>query len=533
MYTSIESDVDITSIANSLRADMARLAQGEAVGDSGLRAPRLGGAEDKATSKGKSIARILFPNEDADRRVSYVRYGQTIAKLRRAWLKQQEDEKLQQAKNPQYRQARILGQRATFEALLDAPVSFDIANPTPMPVTVAPESELLPIFDHMRSGLGTTLPCQEFDRGAIYNDGRIDVCKQVVGPPFVEDLTLSVTANSNVRHFLIGNNVVGDHGAKAIAKMVQSRSEDHPIETLYLAGNCFTDVGAKTLGKALARNRTVASLWLKRNPLGPDGVEHLAEMLRENTTLATLDLVNTATGDAGVKTLFAALRENSTLKTLYLDANAITPKGCEYIAEYFEHRKSIAKAGLTGLFLTVNRIGDEGAAILVNSISGYLPIVRLDLGSNRIQNTGLEAILKSVCRLTNLDYLGLGLHKSTSDLGELPNYFDGLGAELLADFLKGNPVVKALDLDDVNLRPTGWPLILSALQENSNLLDLKFSQLGFKMPQEISEGIQEVLERNVKTKLGISREEFREERLRYIKHTEQVRYIDSIYRNNM
>ena len=359
------------------------------------------------------------------------------------------------------------------------------------------------------------------------------MCKQVVGPPFINDLTVSVTQNPNVRHFLIGNNVVGDAGAVAIARMIEQRSESNPIETLYLAGNCFTDKGAEALASALATNRTAKSLWLKRNPLGPQGIRHLAEMLRQNTTLSTLDLVNTATGDAGVKTLFSALRENSSLKTLYLDANAITPNGCRHIAEYFEYRKQVNEPGLTGLFLGVNRIGDEGAAFLSEALEDYSPLIRLDLCSNRIQNEGLEAILRSVRGLPNLSYLGLGLYKSTSDLGELPNYFDGNGAELLAEFIQSNPAVKALDLKDINLRSSGWVNVVEALEQNSNLLDLKCSQLGFKMTREILTRIHEELRRNVAVNLGMSLEEFRGEPLRFLKHTDQIRFIDSIYRNNM
>ena len=532
--TTTESDIEtISTLVNSLRTDMDRLARGEAIGDSGVSAPRVGGAADRKNRTAKKVARELFPNEDANRRVSYIRYSQTISKLRRTWLKQQEQAKLKEVKNPLFRQARAIGQRPVFEQLLNAPVSDEIAHPVAMPVEIAPERELAPIFKYMHSGRGTAFPCQQFDRGAIYDDGRIDMCKQVVGPPFISNLTESVACNPNVRHFLIGNNVVGDQGADAIARMIETRSEDSPIETLYLAGNCFTATGAEALANALAKNQTAKSLWLKRNPLGQEGIHHLADMLRQNTTLSTLDLVNTATRDEGVKVLFGALRENSSMKTLYLDANAITAKGCQHIAEYFDYRKQIDRPGITGLFLGVNRIGDRGAEILAEAISDYSPLVRLDLCSNRIQNSGLEAILNSARGLPNLSYLGLGLYKSTSDLGELPNYFDGNGAELLADFIQSNPAIKALDLKDINLRSSGWPIILEALKQNSNLLDLKCSQLGYKMPQQILQGIQGVLQRNVMTNLGISLEEFRSEQLRFLKHTDQVRFIDSIYRNNM
>lgn len=533
MKTPIETEILISSLTTQLRADMQRLERGEDVGDSGVRAPRVGGAEDRKYRAAKSIARILFPNTDENRSTSYIRYSQTISKLRKARLKQVEETKFRSLNNPLFRQARAHGQRHVFEQLLDEPVSDEITNPTPMPVQTAPETELNPIFRHLHTGEGTSRPCEQFTRGAIYNDGRVDMCKQVVGDTFIGNFTESVTGNSNIRHFLLGNNVVGDTGAQAIARMIQHRSEDNPIDTLYLAGNCFSANGAKSLANALKNNHTAKSLWLKRNPLGAGGVIYLAEMLRENHSLSTLDLVNTNTGDKGVIALFDALRDNTGLKTLYLDANAITVKGCQAIADYFEYCKSKNKAGLSGLFLGVNRIGDAGAEIIANAISGYKHLVRLDLSSNRIQQTGLQAVLQAAQGLPYLSYLGLGYYKSTADLGELPNYFDGNGAELLANFIAKNSTLTALDICDVNLRPDAWELIADAMKQNTSLYDLKCSQLGFKVPKEILHRIHSILDRNVQAGLGITYQEFKGEPLRFLKHTDQIRHIDSIYRNNM
>jgi len=121
-----------------------------------------------------------------------------------------------------------------------------------------------------------------------------------------------------VRHFLLGNNVVGDVGAEKIAEMVNNRESDEPIETLYLAGNEFTSTGSKALATALATDTSVTSLWLKRNPLGPEGASYLADMLTTNDTLEVLDLVNTATSNDGVEAIFKALRENTGLPRLWL-----------------------------------------------------------------------------------------------------------------------------------------------------------------------------------------------------------------------
>ena len=79
-----------------------------------------------------------------------------------------------------------------------------------MPVEVAPLDELTPFFTYLKQGKAAAEECVEFVRGAYYNDGRIDMCKQVVGSDWISELVDSVKSNANVKHFLLGNNIVGD-----------------------------------------------------------------------------------------------------------------------------------------------------------------------------------------------------------------------------------------------------------------------------------------------------------------------------------
>jgi len=459
----------VETLAPRLREDAALLDAG-----------RTGGSEDKATGLARALARELFPNADKDRQKSYVQYGRLVSRLRSAFMEQQEvqrDRTAQASVNP-FRQVRLSGNRGLFEKLLDVPPSIEVAEPAPMPVTIAPKAELQAVFEHLRSGSPTKPEIREFDRGATYRDGRVDMCKQVVGPTFIGDLTQAVIETDQVQHFLLGNNIVGDTGAAAIARMVRARSSATPIETLYLAGNEFTAAGASELADALAVDAGVTSLWLKRNPLGPAGVAHIARMLGSNSKLQVLDLVNTAAGDEGVELIFDALRENTSLRVLYLDANAITARGAQAIADYFHFLKAENRVGLTGLFLGINRLGDEGAIALAEGLRNYQALQQIDFGSNRIQSQGLAALLDAVGTIESLPFLGLGLYKSTSDMGELPNYFDGEGIDLLTDYVATSHNVSVLDIKDTNLRPDGWLALVAALKQNPTIVDVSFSSLG-------------------------------------------------------
>ena len=525
---------NVPEIAKRLRQEEKLLEEGRTISDYAVKLPTLNGAEDKKTHLAHKLARFLFPTEDKDRIHSYIAYGKLLSKLRAAYRQQVALQQIENAERDKYkakfRQAREFGQRQIFESLLDEPISDLILNPAPMPVEIAPLDELAPFFSHLRQGKAAAKECVEFARGAYYNDGRIDMCKQVVGRDWIGELVDSIKDNANVEHFLLGNNIVGDEGASKIAALIQSKSSP-AIKTYYLAGNCFTAKGAAKLGNALQQNRVVESLWLKRNPLKVEGVRQIAQMLEVNRGLQTLDLVNVGMLDAGTKILFESLKQNRLLKTLYIDANGIGIEGARYIADYFEYLKQTKQIGLTGLFMAMNRLGDEGVKIIANAVSNYLHLQRLDFSSNRIQNSGLTVLLKQINTLPQLIYLGIGLYKSTSDLYELPNYFDGEGAQIIANFLQTNKTVRVMEIKDVNLRDGGLDAIAEALEQNTTLLDLSYAQFQYSIPEAIAAKITHCLARNVKQQLGMELSEFRRTKLREIKHGDRIGFIDSIYRN--
>ena len=527
---------NILEIAQRLKKEEQLLAQGSAVSDYAVKLPTLNGAEDKKTGLAHQLARYLFPAEDKDRVGSYIAYGRLLSKLRTAYRKQVKQEtvlaEIKSAKQDCYCEARKFGQRSVFESLLNEPVSEAILEPVAMPVEVAPLEDLTPFFSHLEKGEAANKECVEFVRGAYYSDGRIDMCKQVVGSDWIGNLVDSVRENPNVEHFLLGNNIVGDAGAEKIASLI--RDESSPlIKTYYLAGNSFTAEGAAYLANALQQNKEVKSLWLKRNPLKAEGVGKIARMLEVNESLEILDLVNVGMLDEGVKILFNSLKQNSSLRTLYLDANGITAAGAKYIAEYFEYLKETGQKGLTGLFMAINRLGDEGAKLIANAVAGYAYLERLDMASNRIQNEGLRIILQQANTLPKLVYLGIGLYKSTSDLRELPNYFDGEGADIIAEFIRKNKTVQLMDIKDVNLREGGIEIIAEALESNETLLELSYAQFKHPVSKEVSEKVTGCLARNIRQQLGIEQAEFKGTKLRQIKHTDQIGFIDSIYRNRM
>lgn len=312
------------------------------------------------------------------------------------------------------------GLRACAVIRLEGDYSESILQPKPMPVEITEPKEFQPFFQFLTSA--TTPPSSDsvFVRGAFFPDGRMDLCKQVVGPTSITTLCEVVQHSQIVRHFLLGNNVAlqdnQEEGAQALANVMQSNK---PIETWYLAGNCINPKGIQIISEALSHNTQAKALWLKRNPVGPLGATALNSLLRINTTLVLLDLHNCALGNRGIQNLLAFPDEIRHLKHLYADANAIEEEGASAIANWCKVGRPVT------LYLSINRLGNEGTIAVCKALHGSNTLKRLCLGSCHVGNAAIPYIVDMALSCPKIRCLNLGFYKSAKDLGEWrTNFYD-------------------------------------------------------------------------------------------------------------
>lgn len=484
-----------------------------------------------ATYKHLHCIEVTSESPVEERRKAYIHYTKLKSKLKKTYLTQTtvplSAVPIQSCKLTPFHKARY--SLASYEEAKDLPVSDQVLNPTAMPVDISTSDELKEFFDRLRNPTKAIAiksddigSYEQYKKGAYYTDGRIDLCKQVVGPDHIETLMQSIRMNPNITHFLLGNNIIGPIGAKAIADFIADPTKLSNIQTWYIAGNAIDSAGAALISQSLATDTHCKDLWLKRNPISIEGAKALAKMLETNKSIETLDLDNTAIMDEGCIALFESLQHNTTLKSIYLDANALTQRSAAAIVNYINSKVINNLPGITHLSLSMNRLGNLGAMMITQALHmSCYPIKCLVLGGNRIELTGLRNILDFAAESKTLEVLDIGYYKATADMGELPNSFGDKGARYLAGFIMLNTPLKYLGFHNTHIPDLS--IIKAAIQFNTNLCLVAHEQFQLSCVE---------IHDRCKQNSGMSADDHRE-LVRKLKHGDNIWVIDSIYRNRM
>ncbi|MFJ3501837.1 gala protein [Streptomyces sp. NPDC090135] len=352
-----------------------------------------------------------------------------------------------------------------------------MTQPTPVRCPAIEHPDLPPAdparLDPLLARLASDRPVETdeaFPLGTLRTDGRVDLCKQGLGPAGAARLLPAATASAHAAHLLLGTNAIGDTGAASLAGALAG---GHGLRTLYLGCNRIGPEGVGALAAALTGDTTVRALWLKRNPLFEDGARILAALLRRNTALRTLDLVNTGIGTGGVRLLLDALLERERpLERLFLGGNGLGPDAAPLLVAL------IRQAGVRELYVSANHLGDEGAAALASAADGSTHPVRLGLGGNGIGAAGVRALAAS---LGGVEALDLGRTLSERSLGAPGNEPGDAGAYALAAALPGSPL-RRLELRHTGLTGRGAKSLLAAVPADG---PLEYVGLGPGLPRRV------------------------------------------------
>lgn len=475
-----------------------------------------------------------------------IHYSRLISRLSKAYV----DEQLKEAAiKSEFKINRILHhQRKNWCELKKRTITKSVGKPTAMPVEISSLEELQPFFNYLENdGDITQEPHTEFKRGAVYPDGRMDLCKQVVGPTWISNLMNSLKNNTKIKHFLLGNNITNLEGGKAIYEFLTNEHKSN-IKTWYLAGSDFNDEAIKYITEGLMHDNVCEALWLKRNPIYAEGMKYIGELLKTNKKIHILDLHNTAIGlnkqayndatgyyekymtDDGITYLCEGLKLNNTLRHLYLDANALTTNSAKILANYFDYKIINNDKGIHSLWIDMNKLDNEGVDILVNSLKNYTNLKRLNIGSNMITEVGMKSVCEAFKNHKNIMVLDLSLYKSTADMGTVPNNISNEGVDYICKLIEENKSLRYLNISMNNISAESMEKITTSLESNTKIWYFYYTQYGIEIPQKTVTKINKIIDRNRSLNPDIK---FDDEHLRTLKHSKKINNIDSIYRNNM
>jgi Ran GTPase-activating protein (RanGAP) involved in mRNA processing and transport len=440
------------------------------------------------------------------------------------------------------------------------PISLAGAPALPMPVDISDSLSLDPFFQHLRQN-GTSNAMSlisksaathfsepfygtkglEFPKGVLYDDGRMDLCKKVVGPPHIGSLLESLKTNTFVKHFLLGNNIIGPTGAKHIADFVYEFPDR--IDTWYLAGNCIDGPSFSKLVDAFVTSPAITNIWLKRNPLGPSAANDLFRLITETSNLRTLDLDQTELGDAGVTELFDKLAQHkrtTRLEIIYLNGSGIGVAGAKAIGKYM----ASPNCSVHSIYMSNNPLGSKGAAALASGLRRNQSLKRLTLASNGISDAGAIHLFAALQDHPNLRVLDVGASFATVDLGQAYNYLTDAITPYLTVLINSVTTLESLDLGFSPMTHAGLNTVLEAAMESSSILVLSAKPVNIsgveqsKQERERYLKLQKQFAERQKDNImarfgdGVSIDEFHKSEKRWImSDQESIRKIDSVYRN--
>ncbi|KAH8821779.1 leucine rich repeat protein [Xylogone sp. PMI_703] len=387
-------------------------------------------------------------------------------------------------------------------------------------------------------------PLLEFKRGIVYNDGRLDLCKKVVGPTHIRKLMESLESNHQIRHFLLGNNVISTTGAKAIASFLEKYPDR--METWYIAGCHLTQHALSLLVPTMVASSMVTNLWFKRNPFGADSAPLLAELVLGTANLRTLDLETVELSDKGTQQFIDAITgKSSSLRHLYLNANGIGKIACVSLGTYLADSSCI----LESLFLSTNPIGDVGMSYLAKGIAENSTLKRLMLASTGLTSQGITSLAVALCDESHpLHTLDLSASQTTKAHGQRFNYIDDDCIEaikriILSPYMRwlnlGHVVFSAAGLEEIRSAAAASELVYlgmhrvdiiganSSNDHNTTVYD------GVLAPKSCSLTVRKRMEENVAKyypHIKNYHEFLNSEEFRFLRNTSDVRKIDSMYR---
>ena len=308
---------------------------------------------------------------------------------------------------------------------------------------------------------------------------NVSVCS--ISDEGVESLARALAVNRSLQELDISRNQIGDNGIAHIATALQTNTTT--MTTLNISNCSISDVGAESLARALAVNRSIQELDIRSNEIGDNGIAHIATALQKNTTMRTLDISNCSIsdveadslasfvnislqylnicnneiGDNGIACIATALQTNTTMRTLDIYNCSISDEGAESLARALAVNRSLQE-----LDISSNEIGDNGIAHIATALQTNTTLRTLIVSSCQISDVGAESLARA-----------LAVNRSIQELDIRSNEIGDNGIAHIATALQTNTTMRKLNNSDCGLSDEGVESLAVALTLNTSIESLR------------------------------------------------------------
>jgi Ran GTPase-activating protein (RanGAP) involved in mRNA processing and transport len=206
-------------------------------------------------------------------------------------------------------------------------------------------------------------------------------------------LASTLVANKTISVLLLGDNLIGDAGARALAGAL---SQNVGLRELNMAANGLGAEGAASLFASLQQNKHLAIYRSNNSPVTQATVAPPRQASLLNVALTTLQLCFCDMSDTDVMHLCLALGQHTVVRELNVSHNKLTHLGGEVLGKILKTNTTFKTLKLRG-----NKIGSVGSEAIFAGLAHNSCLQHLDISDNGVRPlTG--AALKSNTALVSL-----------------------------------------------------------------------------------------------------------------------------------
>ncbi|XP_065917638.1 protein NLRC3-like [Dysidea avara] len=289
-------------------------------------------------------------------------------------------------------------------------------------------------------------------------------------------------STKTMTHLNMSNCHIGDHGIKLLHHYLCENKQE--MERLDFSYNDLTEASSiiigdiiiylkprmlilcnnsitelKDISTAVIHTKSLKELWITSNGLAAHKAMPIADMI---TSLEVLFISFNKLGDNGAIFLSEGIKRSYTLKKLNIQYNDIGATGATAIANSLMQNTSLQE-----LDMDHNVISESGATAIGLTLTKNSTLTKLEIGNNKIGREGAIAIAKSLPQ----NYTLKALYMNNNAIGQD-------GAIAIAHCLSGNISLMILNLCNNDIDPSRATMIVKMITENRTMQNLDVSNGG-------------------------------------------------------